>query len=129
MRLRFLTLAMVASITVAACGGSSDGGTTTSPGNGNPPGGTNNPPPAPTQTNQVAIGDDFFSPASIQVPVGTTVTWTWSSSPTLHNVTFTDGTTSGNKSSSATYAKTFSTAGTFSYLCTLHNMIGSVLVQ
>jgi plastocyanin len=130
MRLRFLTLAMAASIAAAACGGSGDGGTTTSPGNGNPPGGgTTNPPPAPAQTNQVAIGDDFFSPANIQVPVGTTVTWTWSSSPTLHNVTFADATTSGDKSSSATYSKTFSTAGTFSYLCTLHNMVGSVLVQ
>lgn len=129
MRLRFLTLAMAASIAAAACGGSGDGGTTTSPGNGNPPGGGNNPPPAPAQTNQVSIGDDFFSPANIQVPVGTTVTWTWSSSPTLHNVTFADGTNSGDKSSSATYTKTFSTAGTFSYLCTLHNMVGSVLVQ
>ena len=129
MRLRFLTLAIAATIAASACGGSSDGGTT-SPGNGTPPGGgNNNPPPAPTQTSQVAIGDDFFSPANIQVPVGTTVTWTWSPSQTLHNVTFTDGSTSGDKSAAATYSKTFSTAGTFSYLCTLHNMIGSVLVQ
>jgi len=128
MRLRFLTLAIAATIAASACGGSGDG-TTAPPSGGTPPGGGNNPPPAPAQTNQVAIGDDFFSPANIQVPVGTTVTWTWSNSATLHNVTFADGSTSGDKASSATFSKTFSSAGTFSYLCTLHNMIGSVLVQ
>ena len=128
MRLRFLTLAIAATIAASACGGSGDG-TTAPPGGGTPPGGGNNPPPAPAQTNQVAIGDDFFSPANIQVPVGTTVTWTWSNSATLHNVTFADVSTSGDKASSATFSKTFSSAGTFSYLCTLHNMIGSVLVQ
>lgn len=126
MRLRLLSLAIAASIAAAACGGSSDG--STSPGN-NTGGNNNNPPPAPAQTNQVSIGDDFFSPADIQVPVGTTVTWTWSASATLHNVTFADGTTSGNLSSSATFTKTFPTAGTFTFVCTLHAMRGSVLVQ
>ncbi|MFI5229781.1 MAG: plastocyanin/azurin family copper-binding protein [Gemmatimonadales bacterium] len=127
MRVRFLPLVVAATLAAAACGGSSS--SATSPGNGVPTGGGNNPPPAPTQTNQVAIGDDFFSPTDIQVPVGTTVTWTWSASQTLHNVTFADASTSGNKNAGATFTKTFASAGKFSYICTLHNMLGSVLVQ
>jgi plastocyanin len=128
MRVRLLTLAVAASIAAASCGGGGDGTASTSPGNGVPPGG-NTPPPAPVQTNQVGIGDDFFSPANIQVPVGTTVTWTWSASQILHNVTFADASTSGDKNAGATFQKTFTSAGTFTYLCTLHNMQGSILVQ
>ena len=70
-----------------------------------------------------------FSPAAITVPLNTTVTWNWSSGGVVHNVTFQDGTTSGNKSSGS-FQRTFATAGTFSYLCTIHGaaMSGTVTV-
>ncbi len=82
----------------------------------------------PVQTNQISIGDDFFSPPNIQVAVGTPVTWTWNSGGDLHNVTFSD-TASGDRGT-GTFTRTFNTAGTFAFHCTLHSgMTGSVLVQ
>jgi plastocyanin len=121
--------ALVAAVLIAAaCGG---GGDATSPTNGNPGGTTGgNPPPTPVPQNTVAVSDNQFTPANIQVAIGTTVTWTWASDARDHNVTFGDGTTSGNRSAGATYSKTFPTAGTFTYNCTLHGgMNGSVLVK
>lgn len=128
MRIPVSFFALATALVVGACGGSTGGSSsTTSPGNGAPPGGGT---PAPTQTNQVSVSDDVFAPANIQVPVGTTVTWTWTSDASTHNVTFTDGQLSGDKGAGATYQRTFAAAGTFSYHCTIHGaMIGSVLVQ
>ena len=84
---------------------------------------------APVASNQVSIGNDFFSAASIVVPAGTTVTWTWNSGSTEHNVTFADA-TSGDRSGGASYSRQFIAPGTFAYHCTLHpGMTGSVLVQ
>jgi len=77
----------------------------------------------------VSVQNNSFSPADIQIAKGSTVTWTWSQGATDHNVTFTDGTHSPDMSS-GTYTKTFSTAGTFSYQCTLHGgMNGTITVQ
>ena len=114
MRKGWVFLATVAMAAASACGGDSTG-----PAGGGPP----------VATNQVSIGNDFFSAPSIVVPVGTTVTWTWNSGGTEHNVTFPDA-SSGDKSGGATFSRQFSTPGTFSYHCTLHpGMTGSVLVQ
>ena len=79
----------------ASCGGASDGayGGTTDPGTG---GNTQ-----PTQTTSVAVSDNQFSPASIQVSPGATVTWTWAQGSSLHNVTFPSGTSSANLGASA----------------------------
>lgn len=126
-RLQFIAVPIIAF--AAACGGGGDGG---SPNNS--PTGPSNPgnpnPTAPTNTNAVNIGDDFFSPGSIQVAPGTTVTWTWPSGVSIHNVTFTDGNSSGDKGPGGSYSRTFNTEGTFNYLCTLHGgMNGSVLVK
>lgn len=110
----------------ASCGGStSDGGYggVTNPGTG---GGTTQP----TQTTSVAVSDNQFSPASIQVSPGATVRWTWAAGSSLHNVTFTSGTSSANLDAGATFTRTFAAAGTFTYQCTLHPaMTGAVTVQ
>lgn len=71
-----------------------------------------------------------FSPATVFITAGGTVTWTFA---TLHNVTF-DGSapTGGNIGNTGTGSvqRTFPTAGTYSYQCTLHpGMSGSVRVQ
>lgn len=123
--MRFPVLALAALVAATACGGSSD-----SPGTTTGPGPTNNPPSTtPTATTKVSVGNDFFQPSSISVTVGSTVTWTWDSNAVIHNVTFPDGSGSGDLGPSATFSKTFSTAGTFTYVCTIHGMAGSILVQ
>lgn len=127
MRVRLYALVATVVLAAAACGG---GGDTTGPTNTGNPGGTPGTPTPPVVQNSVGVGNNFFSPADIQVAAGTTVTWTWGSDAITHNVTFGDGTSSGNKSAGASYSRTFATAGTFTYSCTLHGgMNGSVLVK
>jgi len=116
-------------LVAAACGGGG-GDSPTSPGNPGNPGNPGGPSTSPQQTSSVTVGNNQFSPANIQVAAGTTVTWTWDPSAITHNVTFADGVGSGDKGANATFTRTFGTAGTFQYQCTLHSgMTGSVLVK
>ena len=123
-----IVLAMLAAV---ACGGGgynspTGPGNTGNPGNPGNPGGTT----SPTATNQVTVDNNLFTPSSIQVAAGTTVTWTWAQDAITHNVTFTDGTSSGDKGAGSTFTRTFGTTGTFNYSCTIHpGMSGSVLVK
>jgi plastocyanin len=78
----------------------------------------------------VAVGNNQFDPSAITVPVNSTVTWQWNSGGVEHNVTFSDeGPDSGNRASGS-FARPFSTAGNFPYLCTIHGaaMSGQVTV-
>ena len=126
-------LAATALVVAASCGGG--GGDYFSGPSGQNPGGTSGGTQtggstSPVQTNAVSVSDNFFSPITAQVAVGTTVTWTWSSGASAHNVTFTDGQASGDKTGGATFSRTFNAAGTFTYHCTIHpGMDGSVIVQ
>lgn len=115
MRVFSKALIIPAALALAACGGSD----TTAP--------SNSPPVA---TNAISVGNDFFTPNNVVVPVGSTVTWTWTANASAHNVTFSDG-TSGDRSGGGTpYTRTFPTAGTFNFHCTIHpSMTGSVTVQ
>jgi plastocyanin len=75
------------------------------------------------------VSNNQFTPSAIQVAPGTTVTWTWAQAASQHNVTFQDG-ASQILGGGATYSRTFQTAGTFTYQCTLHpGMTGTVTVQ
>ncbi len=115
-----LSLALVS----AACGGKSY---STAP----PPGGSNPPPSGgPSTSSSITVQDNAFDPTSTTLPVGTTVTWTWTGYNT-HNVTFDNGATSGDKTNGATYQRTFNTAGTYKYKCTIHGaaMSGQVTIQ
>ena len=60
------------------------------------------------------------------------VTWTWSPGDVNHNVTFQDGPASATQSS-GTYQRTFTTAGTYPYYCSIHKtsygMVGTIVVQ
>jgi plastocyanin len=128
-----ITISLLAS-TLVACGGSS--GLSTQP----PP-----PPPPPPVTppanpNNVVITNDAFTPTNMSVPVNTTVTWTWNtcgsdgyggSACGTHDVLFDDGATSGAQDT-GTFARTFATAGTFNYHCSIHGaavMSGTVTVH
>lgn len=85
---------------------------------------------APQSSNTVTIDDFAFAPASITVPVGSTVTWT-NKDEEPHNVISNDGTTfhSPGMGTGGTYSFTFPTAGTFDYVCGIHPMMhGTVVV-
>ncbi len=77
----------------------------------------------------VSIKNMAFNPGSVSVTTGATVTWT-NNDTTIHTVTADDGSfNSGNIAIGATYSRAFSSAGTFSYHCTIHpEMTGKVVV-
>ncbi len=84
----------------------------------------------PTTTNAVTIQNFAYTPANIQVKVGTTVTWT-NNDTAPHTVTFRDSsrTSSGILRQGDTYSYTFTKVGTFSYYCAVHTyMVGQVIV-
>lgn len=84
---------------------------------------------------QVYVVNDKFTPARIQVTIGTTVTWTNRDS-VPHNVTLSPVvlTSSGNWESGLIYpgqsfSYTFTSRGQFHYYCQEHpDMIGEVIV-
>ena len=82
-------------------------------------------------TNKVTISNFSFTPASITVKKGTTVTWTNQDS-VAHTVVETDGQTgphSQDLANGASYSFTYSTTGTFQYHCSVHpEMTGRVVV-
>jgi amicyanin len=85
---------------------------------------------ATAETNEVSIKNFAFSPATIKVKKGTTVTWTNEDS-IEHTVT---GDSGGPDSEligqGDTYTYTFNEAGTFDYHCKPHpNMVGKVIVE
>jgi Copper binding proteins, plastocyanin/azurin family len=75
------------------------------------------------------MGDFFFSPSSVSIAVGDTVTWR-NTGEAPHNATADDGsfrTPDLNQGQSASH--TFDSAGSFSYICTIHpQMKGTVRV-
>ncbi|MGD9933511.1 MAG: plastocyanin/azurin family copper-binding protein [Dehalococcoidia bacterium] len=61
--------------------------------------------------------------------VGATVTWTWAGNA-IHDVTGSFG--SSGLQTSGSFSVTFSTPGTFSYVCSIHQsvgMTGSIVVE
>jgi plastocyanin len=86
------------------------------------------PAASPAAPASVQIHDYAFAPKTLTVPVGTTVTWK-NHDGDAHTVTG-----AGLKSKSfgmdATYSYTFTKAGTFAYVCSLHpQMKGTVVVR
>ena len=86
---------------------------------------------APVSTNAVAIKGFAFAPGTVTVKVGTTITWT-NNDQDPHTVT-SMGSGGPLKSptlqTNDTYKYTFTQAGKFDYLCTIHPfMTASVVV-
>jgi plastocyanin len=90
---------------------------------------TNNPPPVNSGTS-VSIVNMSFSPANLTVAVGSTVKWTNNDAMT-HTVTADNASfDSGNIAGGGTFSKTFSTAGSYPYHCTIHpGMTGTITVK
>jgi plastocyanin len=80
-------------------------------------------------STSVTMGDFFFSPGTVTVDVGDTVTW-HNSGQAPHTATADDGSfDTGTINSGGSGSHTFNSAGTFSYICTIHpNMHGTVRV-
>jgi len=81
-----------------------------------------------TGVTEVAAKDNHFTPAAIQVPAGTTVSWRFEDGLVPHDVKA-DGFTSGDPQRKGTFAHTFDRPGTYPYRCTVHDgMTGRVVV-
>jgi len=86
---------------------------------------------ATAQDASVRMADMAFSPASVSVPAGSTVTWTNDDS-VPHTVTFGDAgpASSDTIDRGGTFAATFDEVGSYAYVCTLHpGMEGTVEVS
>lgn len=80
--------------------------------------------------NQVRISDFTFTPPTIDVSVGTKITWT-NAGPSNHTVTANDGSfDSGTIQRNATFTFTPTKPGTFAYHCSIHpTMQGTIVVH
>jgi plastocyanin len=104
---------LAAAVVLAGCGGDGGGGADAAP---------------VTGVTQVTAKDNRFTPAAIQVPAGTEVTWTFKDGLVPHDVVG-DGFSSGEPRRKGAFAHTFDRPGTFPYRCTVHDgMTGRVIV-
>jgi len=133
--MRAARLALLLLLSAAGCGGSS----TAPSSNNNPP--NNNPPQnnPPSTSNSITVSNNYFDPTTTTVPVNTKVTWTWNTCGSdgyggqtcvAHNIVFDDGMTSGSIQDGS-WSRTFSTAGSYKYHCSVHAayMTGTIVVQ
>jgi len=85
------------------------------------------PPKAPV----VSVADFYFAPAAVTIQSGGTVKWVWSSANTEpHDVHLKQGpkglqakgsySTKTTAVTNARFQKTFTTPGTYKYICTIH---------
>ena len=110
-----LPVALVLCLVLTGCGGSGSSG-----------------PPTTLGPNDIEVADFTFAPPTLTVKVGTTVTWHFDQPSAPHNVVslttpvlFNSGTPKGT----GTYSFTFTTPGTFPYLCQIHpEMKGTIIV-
>nr|WP_231514521.1 cupredoxin family copper-binding protein [Mycobacterium sp. URHB0044] len=87
------------------------------------------PAPAPSGPNAVDITNFAFAPATLSIPIGATVTWT-NGDEEPHTVVADDGSFhSPGMGTGGTYSFTFTNAGSFDYVCSIHPfMHGTVVV-
>ncbi len=89
----------------------------------------NQPATAKTNSaNTISIQNFAFSPETLTVKKGTTITWTNNdaTSHTIKSATF----NSGDLAKGATFKFTFDTPGTFDYSCGIHpSMKGKIIVE
>lgn len=86
--------------------------------------------PVRAAEHSVQISNFAFSPATLTIAVGDTVTWT-NADQEAHTATAADGTfDSGSLGNGASVSFTFTEAGTFPYTCEFHRqMQGTIVVE
>jgi plastocyanin len=82
------------------------------------------------ESTEVKIDNFSFGPATLTVPVGTSVTWT-NRDDIPHTVVSTEGVFKSKVlDTDEKFSFTFSKAGTYPYFCSMHSkMTGKVIVQ
>ena len=85
-------------------------------------------------TRTIAVKDNVFAPKKVTVSKNTLVTWRWASDSDAHDVVSrgTKKFASSKIKSSGTHRYRFKKAGTYKYVCTLHDdqgMTGQVVVR
>lgn len=120
---RVLMGALIVALFVGALAGCSKSGSSYGMSSAPPP------PPAP-KPNVVSISGYAFSPASMTVPKGTTVTWQ-NGDAVAHTATSNTGSwDTGAIAGGGNATITFNTSGTYAYHCTYHTMMtGTIVVQ
>ena len=114
----FIIAIMVAAVASYCSKGSSYGSSTSSGSNTN----------TGTGSNTVTMQSMSFSPTSLTVTKGTTVTWTNNDNIT-HTVTADDNSfNSGDITAGHSYTRTFNATGTFPYHCIYHSMMKATVV-
>lgn len=120
-----MVLAVVAGLALAACSGGGDGG------GGGPVDPGPQPNPEPVASATVTTGASSFTPREVHLKLGGTVTW--SIGDVAHNVIFnrvTGAPADIDVTRNTQISRTFGTAGSFPYDCTLHaGMNGTVHVK
>jgi plastocyanin len=87
-------------------------------------------PPAGAQTVAVGIAGFKFNPATLTIPVGTTVTWTNSDTAPHTATSDSNAWTTPMIQTGQSASITFTQAGTFPYHCSVHpNMKATIIVQ
>ena len=85
----------------------------------------------PASTNAVVTIDNFsFTPSTLTVPVGATVTWT-NRDDIPHTIVSNDGLfKSKARDTDEKFSFTFTKAGTYPYFCSIHpKMTGKIVVE
>jgi plastocyanin len=72
-------------------------------------------------TKTVSLKDNFFAPKSLSIAKGTTIKWVWKGQA-LHNVAVAKGPATFRASTRKTghFTHTFTKAGTYKIVCTIH---------
>ncbi|GGG13970.1 hypothetical protein GCM10007304_30030 [Rhodococcoides trifolii] len=87
----------------------------------------------PTGPNVVTVSDMTYSPRSVTIDAGETVTWFFDDRGVAHNVIGEGNATALIHSpliSSGQFSATFDAPGTYNYVCTVHpDMTGVVIVR
>ncbi|MGH8951670.1 MAG: cupredoxin domain-containing protein [Acidimicrobiia bacterium] len=112
---RVVVLLSALAIALTAC--SSDGSSSTTS--------------AAAAEERIEIVDFAYSPDTVTVAVGTTVTWENAETGIGHTATSDEDVwTSGTLNEGDEFSFTFDEAGTFAYFCTIHpDMTGTIVVE
>jgi len=87
-------------------------------------------PTEPVAENQVTVADRMYSPKTLTISVGDTVTWVFADRGMAHNVVADDNSFRSALMETGQFTHTFDTAGTFTYHCTPHpDMTATILVE